>query len=80
LVYIKWSRQKLAGNILDRSYVSVHKHNTAVNRSIGGKNFRRMKIIIVSLYCMPSAPSVPGILPSYVSFIVLETMLVLDAS
>jgi hypothetical protein len=80
LVYIKWSRYELAGSILDRSYVSVHKHNAAVERSIGGKNFRRIKIIIASLYCTPFVPSVPCTLPSYIRFIVLETTLVLDTS
>lgn len=75
LVYIKWSRYELAGNILGRSYVSVHKHKTAVERRIGGRNFRRIKIIIASVYCMPSVSSVPYVLPSYTCFILQNTTL-----
>jgi len=83
LVYIKWSRYELAGNILGRSYVPVHKHKTAVERSIGGRNFRRIKIIIASLYSTPSVPFVPSlpcVLPSYICSFVQNTTLVLDAS
>jgi hypothetical protein len=82
LVYIKWSRYELAGNILGRSYVSVHKYKTAVEWRIGGRSFRRTKIIIAFplLFALCSLSSLTHSFVYLFAFSSRTQRVVLDAS